>query len=118
QDKHPDNGDLLIGIVLSASPTEIRVARTAKQIIDITDKRALRIVARGLVPNAKEAVRIRRGSVVYVHKTPEYWELINKPTIQAALVSVASQDGAIRAMVGGFDFDEGKFNRVTQAWRQ
>jgi penicillin-binding protein 1A len=28
------------------------------------------------------------------------------------------QDGAIRAMVGGFDFYHGNFNRVTQAWRQ
>ena len=118
QEKHPDNGDLLIGVVLSASPTEIRVARSASQIIDITDKRALRVVARGLVPNAKESVRIRRGSVVYVHQTGEYWELINKPAIQAALVSLSAQDGAVRAMVGGFDFDEGKFNRVTQAWRQ
>jgi penicillin-binding protein 1A len=27
-------------------------------------------------------------------------------------------DGAIRALVGGFDFDKNKFNHVTQAWRQ
>lgn len=118
QDKHPDNGDLLTGIVLSASPTEVKVARSATQIIDITEKRALRVVARGLAANAKDAVRLRRGSIVYIHKTPDYWELINKPAIQAALVSLRAQDGAIQTMVGGFDFDEGKFNRVTQAWRQ
>jgi len=118
QEKYPDNGDLLTGVVLSASPTEIRVARTATQIIDITDKQALRVVARGLGPKAKDDVRIQRGSVVYVHKRDDYWELINKPSIQAALVSVRAQDGAIEAMVGGFDFEEGKFNRATQAWRQ
>ena len=28
------------------------------------------------------------------------------------------QDGAIRALVGGFDFNKNKFNHVTQAWRQ
>lgn len=118
QEKYPDNGDLLTGVVLSASPTEVKVARSATEIIDITDKRALRIVARGLTPKAKGKVRIQRGSVVYVHQRPEYWELINKPTVQAALVSVHAQDGAIQTMVGGFDFEEGKFNRVTQAWRQ
>ncbi|MGB3835045.1 penicillin-binding protein 1A [Castellaniella sp.] len=119
QEKYPDNGDLLTGIVLSASPTEVKVARSPKQIITITDKSALRVVARGLGPKAKDSVRISRGSVVYVHKQDnDVWELLNKPSIQAALVSVRAQDGGILAMVGGFDFEEGKFNRVTQAWRQ
>ncbi|WP_345796574.1 PBP1A family penicillin-binding protein [Castellaniella sp. MT123] len=118
QEKYPDNGDLLTGVVLSASPTAIKVARSPTDIVDITDKRALRVVARGLVPNAKESVRIQRGAVVYIHKFEDYWELLNKPSIQAALVSLRAQDGGVVAMVGGFDFDEGKFNRVTQAWRQ
>src|SRR3546814_7536385 len=43
QEKHPDNGDLLTAIVLSASPNKITVARTANEIIDITDKGALRV---------------------------------------------------------------------------
>lgn len=118
QEKYPDNGDLLTGVVLSASPTEVKVARSATEIIEITDKRALRVVARGLTPKATGKVRIQRGSVVYVHQRPDYWELINKPTVQAAIVSLHAQDGAIQSMVGGFDFEEGKFNRVTQAWRQ
>lgn len=118
QEKYPDNGDLLTGIVLSASPTEVKVARSATEIIEITDKRALRVVARGLTPKATGKVRIQRGSVVYVHQRPDYWELINKPTVQAAIVSLHAQDGGIQTMVGGFDFEEGKFNRVTQAWRQ
>jgi penicillin-binding protein 1A len=119
QEKYPDNGDLLTGIVLSASPTEIKVARSPKQTVTITDKSALRVVARGLGPKAKDSVRISRGSVVYVHKQDnDVWELLNKPSIQAALVSVRAQDGGVLAMVGGFDFEEGKFNRVTQAWRQ
>ncbi|KAG1249047.1 hypothetical protein G6F68_013546 [Rhizopus microsporus] len=40
------------------------------------------------------------------------------PALQAALVSMTPEDGAIRAMIGGFDFYRGNFNRVTQAWRQ
>ncbi|PLC48994.1 penicillin-binding protein [Pollutimonas subterranea] len=118
QEKYSDNGDVLTGVVLNASPTKITVARSAKEIIDVTDKRALKIVARGLVKNAKEKVRIQRGSVVYLHKNGEHWEVINMPTVQAAFVAVRPQDGAIKALVGGFNFQEGKFNRVTQAWRQ
>ncbi|NYT84681.1 penicillin-binding protein 1A [Pollutimonas harenae] len=118
QEKYPDEGDLLTGVVLAASPSKITVARSATEIIDVTDKGALKIVARGLVKGAKDDVRIERGSVVYLHKNGDHWEVINMPAVQAAFVSVRPQDGAIKALVGGFDFQEGKFNRVTQAWRQ
>ncbi|MCQ9617762.1 PBP1A family penicillin-binding protein [Paenalcaligenes niemegkensis] len=118
QRDHPDTGELLTAVVLSASPTKITAALTADQTIDITEKRALNIVARGLTPNANDKVRISRGSVVYLFDNGEYWEVINMPSVQASLVSIAPQDGAIKAMVGGFHFSDGKFNRVTQAWRQ
>ena len=118
QEKYPDNDDLLTAIVLSASPSKITVARTSQQIIDITDKNALKVVARGLAKNASADVKIQRGSVVYVRDAGDYWEVINMPSVQAAFVAVRPQDGAIQSLVGGFDFAEGKFNRVTQAWRQ
>jgi len=118
QDRYPDHGDMHTGVVLSASPARVVVARSADEIIQITDKAALRVIARGLVPNANDKVRIQRGSVVYVRQHGKVWEILNMPSVQAAFVSVRPQDGAILAMVGGFDFGTGKFNRVTQAWRQ
>jgi len=118
QENAPDSDDLLAGVVLSASPTEVKVARTASQIITVNDKKALAVVARALGERAKPANRIRRGSVVYVHKNGDTWEIINMPALQAALISLAPQDGAIRAMIGGFDFSRGSFNRALQAWRQ
>ncbi len=118
QDKYPDNNDVLTAVVLDASPAKITVARSSNEIVDVTDKRALRVVARGLIKNAKDNVRIRRGSVVYLHKNGDYWEVINMPSVQAAFVALRPQDGAMQSMVGGFSFEEGKFNRVTQAWRQ
>jgi len=118
-EKFPDSGDLLTGVVLSASPTEIRVARSSKETITVNDKKALLIVARALGDKARPEVRIKRGSVVYVHKNADgIWEVINYPAVQAAFVTLTPKDGAIRAMVGGFDFYRGNFNRVTQAWRQ
>ena len=40
------------------------------------------------------------------------------PEAQGALVAVDPKDGAVVALVGGFDFFQSKFNRVTQARRQ
>lgn len=117
QEKYPDSDDLLMGVVLSASPEKITVARSSQQIIDVTDKDALKIVARGLGKNAKDQYRIARGAVVYVNKNGDHWEVINRPSVQAAFVSIRPQDGAILSLVGGFNFEE-QFNRVTQAWRQ
>ncbi|MEZ2722030.1 penicillin-binding protein 1A [Paenalcaligenes hominis] len=118
QRKHPDMGDLLTAVVLKASPTEITAVRSADETIVIDNKRSLNIVARGLTANASDKERISRGAVVYLFNNGEYWEVINMPAVQAAFVSMRPQDGAIRAMVGGFHFSDGKFNRVTQAWRQ
>src|SRR5690606_37023664 len=106
QREHPDAGDLLVGVVLSASPTQITVARTADNIITVDNKRALSIVARGLTKNANDKERIDRGAVVYLFNNGDYWEVINMPAVQAAFVSMRPQDGAIQAMVGGFHFSD------------
>ena len=47
-----------------------------------------------------------------------YWRLAQVPEVEGALVSIATHDGAIQALVGGFAFEKSKFNRVTQALRQ
>ena len=117
-DKFSDSGDLLTAVVLSASPTEVKLARSSREVITVTDKKVLGVVARALNDKAKPEQRIKRGSVVYIRKFGDNWEIINMPSVQAAFVALSPQDGAIRAMVGGFDFYRGNFNRVTQAWRQ
>jgi penicillin-binding protein 1A len=62
---------------------------------------------------------LSRGDVIYtVGNTPESLLFVQVPEAQSALVSVDPKDGAIVALVGGFDFFQSKFNRVTQARRQ
>ena len=62
---------------------------------------------------------LSRGDVIYtVGRTPESVLFVQVPEAQSALVSVDPKDGAIVALVGGFDFFQSKFNRVTQARRQ
>jgi penicillin-binding protein 1A len=45
-------------------------------------------------------------------------EITQLPEVEGAFVALDPRDGAIRALVGGFDFNKNKFNHVTQAWRQ
>jgi penicillin-binding protein 1A len=42
----------------------------------------------------------------------------NSPYLQGAFVAMDPRTGAVRAMIGGRDFDDSKFNRATQALRQ
>jgi penicillin-binding protein 1A len=60
-----------------------------------------------------------RGDVIYtVGRTPESLLFVQVPDAQSALVAVDPKDGAVVALVGGFDFFQSKYNRVTQARRQ
>ena len=62
---------------------------------------------------------LSRGDVIYtVGRTPDSLLFVQVPEAQSALVSVDPKDGAIVALVGGFDFFQSKFNRVVQARRQ
>ncbi len=58
------------------------------------------------------------GDVVWLENRDGQWLLADIPRVEGALVSIDSSDGAIRAMVGGFDYFKSKFNRATQARRQ
>ena len=49
---------------------------------------------------------------------PDVWKLAQIPRVEGALVSLSAHDGALLALVGGFDYNKSKFNRVTQAERQ
>lgn len=58
------------------------------------------------------------GDVVYVMTDGRNTQLVQIPEAQSALVAVDPDDGAIAALVGGFDYYSNKFNRATQAKRQ
>ena len=59
------------------------------------------------------------GDVIVVQrKDDQNWALSQLPEVEAALVSLDPQDGSVKALVGGFDYNTSKFNRSTQATRQ
>jgi penicillin-binding protein 1A len=62
---------------------------------------------------------VQRGDVVYVVTDGRgAAALAQLPEAQGALVALDPNDGAVAALVGGFDYFDNKFNRVTQARRQ
>lgn len=61
---------------------------------------------------------LKAGQQIWVRQVGNIWWLAQIPNVNAALVSLDSETGAIKALVGGFDFTISKFNRATQAIRQ
>ncbi len=62
---------------------------------------------------------LKTGDVVRVSEDSEgKWKLAQIPEVEGGFVSMDPNDGATMALVGGFDFQRSKFNRVTQAYRQ
>src|SRR5215475_12417741 len=45
-------------------------------------------------------------------------QLEQQPAPQAAMLAIDNPTGEIKAMVGGYSFEDSKFNRATQAYRQ
>jgi penicillin-binding protein 1A len=115
---HPDNDDLKAAVVLESSPKKVVIALQSGDAITITGD-GLKPVSSGLSSKADPKVQIRPGAIVRAMKTPKGdWTLTQLPEVEGAFVATEPATGAIRALVGGFDYGKNKFNHVTQAWRQ
>jgi penicillin-binding protein 1A len=115
---HPDNGDVMSAVVLEASPTKVVVVRQNSEQITITGA-GLTPAQSGLSDKAPSAKQIRKGAVIRIVQTANgSWEITQLPEVEGGMIAMTPQTGAIRALVGGFDFAKNKFNHVTQAWRQ
>ena len=71
----------------------------------------------GATPRSVAQV-LQPGQQIWVRKVENSWWLAQVPDVNSSLISLDPRDGAVRALVGGFDFNQSKFNRVTQALRQ
>lgn len=113
-----DAGDLIPALVLAADTKQIRVYRRGGESLTLTGD-AMKFAARMLDDKAPPNKRIKRGAIIRLQKDDKgNWMISQLPEVESAFVAVTPNDGAIRALVGGFDFNRNKFNHVTQAWRQ
>ncbi len=113
-----DSDGLRAAVVLEAGPAEVAAVLADGEEVRIAGD-GLRFAARSLGDKASPATRIRRGAVIRAARDDKgRWSIVQLPQAEAAFVSLRPADGAIVALVGGFDFERNKFNHVTQAQRQ
>ena len=116
--EYADVDDLKVALVLAASAKEVKVVlRNAETITILGD--GLRFAARALEEKAAAPRRIQRGAVIRVQRDEKKnWQIAQLPEAEAAFISIDPANGAVRSLVGGFDFHRSKFNHIIQAWRQ
>ena len=123
-DDYPVTGGLAAGLVTAVDEKSVEVLLQDDDVITIgweglSWARPYKSANR-MGKSPKQASDILNvGDVVRVQQQGDgAWNLTQVPHIEGALVSLQPDDGAIVALVGGFDFKKSKFNRATQARRQ
>ena len=117
---HPDNDELKAAVTIEANPKKVVAVLATGEAITITGD-GLKPVTSGLVPKGNPKTAIRPGAVIRLVRggaPKNEWSVTQQPEVEGAFVALDPRTGAIRAMVGGFDFSKASFNHVTQAWRQ
>ena len=116
--EHPDSDNIIAAVVLQASGSEVQAAIASGETISVTGP-GLAFAKAWLSDKAAPNRRVRRGAVIRVMQDDaSKWIITQMPEVESAFVAANTEDGSIRALVGGFDFNRNKFNHVTQAWRQ
>jgi penicillin-binding protein 1A len=114
---HPDSDGLVAAVVLEASPKSVRAVRVSGEEIAISGP-GLSFATNLLSNKAPPKRRIRRGAIIRVTLEGKAWVITQMPEVESAFIAANTDDGSIRALIGGFDFNRNKFNHVIQAWRQ
>ena len=121
---YPVIGGLEAGLVTGLEEKTIRIGRARGETVTVDWEgmswaRPYKDVnSMGAAPKSAADI-VSAGDIVRIRQTEDgQWQLVQLPEVEGALVSVRPVDGAIVALVGGFDFSHSKFNRATQAMRQ
>ncbi|OAN17056.1 penicillin-sensitive transpeptidase [Photobacterium jeanii] len=122
-DKQPSYGELRAAVITKVE------GKTAQALIE--DNQAITLEWDGMkwarrfktdnrqagVPKTAADI-LKAGQQVWVQPKEDKWVLSQVPDANTAFIAVSPQNGAVQAMVGGFNFVHSKFNRATQSIRQ
>lgn len=108
---------LMPAVITKMAKDAIEVRSAAGEDIKITGA-GLAMIQSQLNAKDKSQSKLRPGAVIRILQTEQTWKVSQLPQVESAIVALDSNDGAIRALVGGFNFSRNKFNHATQAWRQ
>lgn len=114
----PDSDRLFTAVVTEVAKDKVVVSRSQGRQFNITGN-GLQFARKGLETDAPQNLRLRPGAVVRIGLMDSgEWEITQLPEVEGAFVALQADTGAVRALVGGFDFRRSEFNNVTQAYRQ
>jgi penicillin-binding protein 1A len=121
---YPEPGNLRIALVAEVGPEETGLIVRGVGPVGLSmeglgwARPYLSDDSRGEAPESPSDI-LAPGQLVYVSRQANgAWWLDQLPEVQGAMVVLDPHDGAIAALVGGFDFEASKFNRAVQARRQ
>ncbi|HHR6031183.1 TPA: peptidoglycan glycosyltransferase/peptidoglycan DD-transpeptidase MrcA [Providencia alcalifaciens] len=121
--KLPNYGSLIPAVVTAATNSDANVMLADGSEIQITlagvrwARKFISDTQQGGTPSAVNKV-VQPGEQIWVRQVKDSWWLAQVPDVNAAFVALNPNDGAVIALVGGFDFNMSEFNRVTQSLRQ
>ncbi|MCC8379370.1 peptidoglycan glycosyltransferase/peptidoglycan DD-transpeptidase MrcA [Xenorhabdus sp. PB30.3] len=119
----PKYGPLLPAVVMKSNANQAEVMLTDGSRVELTmagvrwARQFKTDSLQGPAPQSVNSV-IRAGEQIWVRKVNNVWWLAQLPEVNAALISINPINGAVEALVGGFNFELSQFNRVTQSLRQ
>jgi penicillin-binding protein 1A len=116
--ENPDSDNIVTGVVLQATPSQVRAVLANGDQAEVTGA-GLKFAQRALSDKAPANQKIRTGAIIRLTRDDKgHYAITQMPLAEAAFVAVRPDDGAILALVGGFDYERNKFNHATQALRQ
>lgn len=117
--KAAESPNLEPAVVTAVSAKEMKAVKLAgKELKEVKlDANSLKFAGKFLTSKAGDK-ELKPGSIIRVSAVKDGWTLSQIPEVQAGFISAEFQTGAVRALVGGFDFYLNMFNHVTQALRQ
>lgn len=105
-------------LVTSVNKDSVVVITKQNEHLTMSGKGLTLIKKNILNDKMKENLTVKPGSIIRVALLNKQWKVVQLPKVEASLIAVNPQTGAVNALIGGFDFTRNKFNHVTQAWRQ
>ncbi|MEE9332173.1 MAG: penicillin-binding protein 1A [Methylophilaceae bacterium] len=112
-----EHNGLIPAIVTKTSPKSVSIFTKGGENLTIAGP-GFAVLKRNLALKDAKKHKVKIGSVVRIVKIKDQWHVVQLPEIESALVAINPKNGAINALIGGFDFGKNKFNHVTQAYRQ